>query len=152
MFKRNIVFNALGKGLLTAVFIGSSCVVSARSREIPVSSGRSVRLQVDSFAELMVKEISLAKKNSEKFRILGRAEDQILSLRENNVSQTAQDEAYMDLMISVFDAIPDEKDFKKSECEKYESDLMNEFDPTADDEPQIPAVKPGWAALEALCK
>ncbi|MDG0815874.1 hypothetical protein [Bdellovibrio svalbardensis] len=127
-------------------------VASAGKKEIPVVSGRSVRLQVESLAELMEKEIVLAKTTKEKFQLLGRAEDQIISLRENNSPQNAHDEAYMDLLMAVFGVIPEQKEFKKKDCAKYEADLLNEFEPAAEDAPTEPAVKPGWAALQALCK
>ncbi len=137
-----------------AMFLTSmvSSVSLAGKKEIPVTSGRSVRKQAESLTELMEKEIVVAKTTKEKFKLLGRAEDQIISLRENSNPQGAQDEAYMDLVMSVFGGIPEEKEFKKKDCAKYEADLLNEFDPTADDTPTEPAVKPGWTALQALCK
>lgn len=128
------------------------CSQSFAKKEIPVTSGRAIRLQVESLAELMQKEIVIAKNVKEKFRLLGRAEDQIISLRENHPSQNAQDESYMDLVMAVFGNIPEEKEFKKKDCAKYEADLLNQFEPTAEEMPTEPAVLPGWTALQALCK
>lgn len=138
--------------VLIAALLVHPATFAAHNKEIPVNSGRSVRQQVDSFAELMDKEMSAAKNNKEKFRAMNRAEDQINALRDNAVTQSAQDESYMDLMVSVLDSLPEEKEFKRKDCAKYEADLLNQFDPTADDAPVEPAVKPGWLALQSLCK
>lgn len=126
--------------------------IAHAGREIPVNSGRTIRQQVDSYAELMEKEVAAAKNNRERFRALDRVEDQIIALRENAVTQTAHDEAYMDLMLAVIDSIPAEKEFHKKDCARYEADMLNQFDPTADEGPSEPAVKPGWNALQSLCK
>jgi hypothetical protein len=79
-------------------------------------------------------------------------EDQINGLRDNNNAQSSQDESYMDLMTSVLESLPTQKEFKKKNCGKYEADLLNQFDPTAEEEPSEVAVKPGWNALQSLCQ
>ncbi|WP_246845863.1 hypothetical protein [Bdellovibrio sp. ZAP7] len=138
------------KWVLGLVFLVGTA--NAAIREIPVTSGRTLRAQVDSYVELLQKEMGLAKNNKERFRAIRRVTDEIKVVRENNMPQTAADEAYMDLMLAVFDSVPTEKNFKKSDCTRYESDILNQYEPTADIEPMEPAVKPAWFALSVLCR
>lgn len=120
--------------------------------EIAVRSNRSVRQQVDTYAELLQKEVLKAKNNRDKYRAMNRVVSQIKTLRDNSVPQGAQDEAHMDLMVSVLESLPREKNFKKKDCAKYENDLISQFEPTAEDIPQEPAVQPAWKVLESLCQ
>lgn len=121
------------------------------SREIPINSGRTIRQQIDTLVELMLKELAVAKKSKEKFQTLLRTEEQISALRENAPALAVQDEVYVDLLMSVLKSLPAEKEFKKRDCEKYRVDLLDQFEPTAEDAPQEMAVKPGWEALQLLC-
>ncbi len=138
------------KWVLGLVFLVGTA--EAAIREIPVNSGRALRAQVDSYVEMLQKELGLAKNNKERFRAIRRVTDEIRVVRENNMPQTAADEAYMDLMLTVFESVPSEKNFKKSDCARYENDILNQFEPTADIEPVEPAVKPAWTALTVLCR
>lgn len=124
----------------------------AGKKEIPIHSGRSLRQQVETTAEFSVKEMELARNNKERFRILKKIDHQISVLRENSPMASDQDETFMDLLVTVLKALPSEKEFNKKDCAKYEADLLNQFDPTAEDIPTIPAVKPGWSVLKLLCK
>lgn len=121
-------------------------------KEIPIASSRSLRQQVDSYVELLQKEVNSSKKKKEKFRSLNRVVREIKSLRENSAPQGAFDESHMDLLVSVFEALPEEKKFKKKDCLKYENDLLNQFEPLAEEAPEEPAVKPGWEVLRSLCQ
>ncbi|MGZ3771119.1 MAG: hypothetical protein ACXVCP_14200 [Bdellovibrio sp.] len=121
-------------------------------KEIPIESSRSLRQQVDSYSELLQKEVSSAKKNKEKFKTLHRVLQEIRSLRDNNASQEALDEAHIDLLVSVLESLPEEKKFKKKDCLKYENDLISQFEPMAEEAPEEPAVKPGWTVLRSLCQ
>lgn len=143
--------------LLIAVICGWSVLLlvpfnAQAGREIPIYSQRSVRQQFDAHMELLEKEVGKVKKNKDVFLSLNRVVSQIKSLRENSPSQGAQDEAHMDLALSVLESLPSERSFKKRDCAKYESDLLNQFEPTAEEEPLEPAVKPGWQVLRSLCK
>ncbi|WP_413560487.1 hypothetical protein [Bdellovibrio sp. HCB209] len=138
------------KWVLGLVFLAGTA--NAAIREVPVNSGRSLRAQVDSYAELLQKELLMAKGNKERFRAIRRVTDEIKVVRENNMPQSAQDEAYMDLMMAVFDSVPAEKNFKRSDCSRYENDILSQYEPTADMEPLEPAVKPAWSALTILCR
>lgn len=122
-----------------------------RTPEIPIQSSRSLRQQVDSYAELLEKEVVKGKNSKEKYRSVKRVLGQIRALRENSSPQGALDESHMDLLVSVLESIPNEGKFKKKECEKYQSDFMDQFEPTAEEEPQNPAVKPGWTVLQSMC-
>lgn len=121
-------------------------------REIPISSSRSLRQQVDSYVELLEKEINEAKSNKDRFHSLNHILQEIRSLRDNGAPQGAVDEAYMDLLVSVLESLPTEKKFKKTECSKYENDLISQFEPQAEEAPEEPAVKPGWSVLHSLCQ
>ncbi|MNL33403.1 hypothetical protein D3C87_1553140 [compost metagenome] len=58
----------------------------------------------------------------------------------------------MELVLAVLDSIPRGKGFHRGDCDKYENDLINQYEPLAEDEPEEPAVKPGWNALQAICR
>nr|BFD60294.1 hypothetical protein CKG001_24010 [Bdellovibrio sp. CKG001] len=145
-------------GILIWAVLGSLCLgatsvsYGAGGKEIPIYSNRSVRQQVDTLAELLEKEVGKAKNNRDRFRAMNRVVGQIKSLRDNSVPQGAQDEAHMDLMVSVLESLPSEKNFKKKDCAKYESDLINQYEPTAEEVPQEPAVQPAWKVLSFLCQ
>ncbi|AFY02336.1 hypothetical protein Bdt_2654 [Bdellovibrio bacteriovorus str. Tiberius] len=111
-----------------------------------------MRQQVESYTEMLEKEVGKAKNNKERYRAMNRIVGQIRSLRDNSVPQGAQDEAHMDLMVSVLESIPAEKSFKKKDCAKYENDLISQYEPTAEEAPIEPAVQPGWKVLESLCR
>lgn len=127
-------------------------VKQKRTPEVPVRSTRSLRQQVDSYAELLEKEVLKAKNTKEKYRVVKKVMSQIKMLRENSAPQGEQDESHMDLLVTTLEAIPPEKQFKKKECYKYESDFIDQFEPTADEAPEEPAVKPSWTVLKSLCR
>ena len=116
-----------------------------------VQENLPVKVQVNQYAAALRKNIGSTKDNHEKFMELMRTRNAINAIRENNLTQTAADEGYMDLMVAVFDSLPTESSFKKVNCLKYENDLLTQFDPVAEGDPTEPAVKPGWAFLESLC-
>ncbi|WII72302.1 hypothetical protein QJS83_00280 [Bdellovibrio sp. 22V] len=116
-----------------------------------IRSPRSVRQQVDSYAELLEKEVAQSKNNRQRYTALNRVLSEIKSLRENSVPQGAKDEAHMDLLVSVLESIPQEKSFKRKDCLRYENDLINQYEPMAEEAPAEPAVKPGWTVLQSLC-
>lgn len=124
----------------------------ARIPEVPVRSPRSLRQQVDSYTEMLEKEVAKAKTSKEKFRSLARVLAQIRGLRENSSPQGALDETHMDLVLSALESLPRESRFKKKDCPKYESELIDQFEPATEDAPQEPAVKPSWAVLQSLCQ
>ncbi|MEK2646148.1 hypothetical protein [Bdellovibrio sp. BCCA] len=120
--------------------------------EVPVRSSRSLRQQVDSYAELLEKEVVKAKNTKEKYSAMNRVLGQIKSLRENSAPQGALDESHMDFVVSVLESLPAQGKFKKKECLKYENDLLSQYEPTAEEAPQEPAVKPAWTVLQSLCR
>ncbi|WP_413577863.1 hypothetical protein ACLVWU_05190 [Bdellovibrio sp. HCB290] len=138
------------KWILGLVFLVGTA--NAAIREIPVNSGRSLRAQVDTYLELLQKELNMSKSNKDRFRAIRRVTDEIKVVRENNMPQSAQDEAYMDLLLTVFESVPSETNFKKGDCSRYENEILNQYEPTADIEPIEPAVKPAWNALTVLCR
>ncbi|MBO9666512.1 MAG: hypothetical protein J7501_06820 [Bdellovibrio sp.] len=100
----------------------------------------------------MDKDILNAKSTKDKYRAMNRTLDEIKALRDNTYPQSAHDEAYMDLMVSVLESVPPQSGFKKRDCLRYENNMINEFEPLADDAPQEPAVRPGWNVLQSLCR
>lgn len=126
--------------------------VRHRTPEVPVRSTRSLRQQVDSYIEMLEKDVATARNSKEKYRSLRRVVGQIKILRENSSPQGALDESHMDLLISALESLPSESKFKKRECSRYESELIDQFEPAADEAPQEPAVKPSWVVLQSLCR
>lgn len=120
--------------------------------EFSFRDGKSLRSQVNSYVTTLNKELAQEKNKHEKFKLLARAVDDITMLRDNSIPQSAQDDAYMDLIVAVYESIPSEKDFKKGDCRRYENDMLNQFEPNADEMPSEPAVKPGWQALQLICR
>jgi hypothetical protein len=115
-------------------------------------NGSNLRSQVDALTRSMNKDILNAKSAKDKYRVMGRTLDEIKSLRDNTYPQSAHDEAYMDLMVDAMESIPPERSFKKRDCARYENNMINEFEPMADEAPQEPAIQPGWHALQSLCR
>ena len=120
--------------------------------EFPVRGSKSLRSQVNSYVTALNNELAQEQNRHEKFRLISRGIDDITMLRDNGMPQSAQDDAYMDLIVAVYASIPTEKDFKKRDCLRYENDLLNQFEPNADEAPSEPAVKPGWQALQVICR
>ncbi|MFS4460788.1 hypothetical protein [Bdellovibrio sp. HCB2-146] len=119
---------------------------------IPPHEVQNVRLEVERYALGLQVDVLSAKRNPERFRALNRALDEIKMLRENSFTATQADEGYLDLMVNALEAIPPESQFKRKDCAKYENDFLNQFEPLAEEAPMEPAVKPGWAVLQALCR
>lgn len=126
--------------------------VRRKTPEIPVQSSRSLRQQIESHTEMLEKEVAKAKNIKERYRSLNRVLNQIKALRENAAPQDSADEAHLDLLVSALESLPGEGKFKKKDCPRYETDFLNQFEPTAEEAPQEPAVKPSWVVLESLCK
>ncbi|MGZ3773184.1 MAG: hypothetical protein ACXVCY_06405 [Pseudobdellovibrionaceae bacterium] len=121
-------------------------------REIPVSSSHSLSQQVDTYIELLEKEVNVSKTNKERFQSLNRVIHEIKSLRDNSIPQGAWDDSHLDLLVTVLESLPSEKKFNKKDCAKYENDLLSQFEPQAEEAPEEPAVKPAWTVLQSLCR
>lgn len=119
---------------------------------IPIESTRSLRQQVDSYADLLQKDVAKEKNAKKKIRATKRVLGQIKALRENSAPQGPLDEAHMDLLVSVLESLPNESQFRKKNCQKYEMEFINQYEPTAEEAPQEPAVRPGWTVLQSLCQ
>ena len=117
-----------------------------------VNPPSGVRQQINFYAQELDYNLRLAQSQNEKFRAINHATVQLIVLKDNALTQTAADEGYMELMIDVLDSIPRGRDFNRENCDRYENDLLNQYEPFAEEEPQEPAVKPGWNALQALCR
>lgn len=138
---------------LVIFLTGFFFVVTAFSAvEIPIRTGRSIRQQVDIYGELLQKEVAKVKSVKEKYKTISRVKSQIKELRASSSPQGLQDEAHMDLLVSVLEALPEQKSFKRKDCLKYESELLVEFEPVAEEKPQNPAVMTGWEVLQSLCQ
>ena len=137
--------------LFVVIALMLESAMAARTPEVPVRSTRTLRQQVDSYAELLQKEIGISKNAKEKFRALKHSLSQIRMIRENTAPQGAVDESHMDLMVSILESLPKEREFKRKECAVYENDLINQYDPTAEEAPTEPAVIPAYEFLKSVC-
>jgi len=117
-----------------------------------VNPPSGVRQQANYYTQELDYNLRLSHSQNEKFRAINRATIQLMVLKDNALTQTLEDEGYIELVIEVLDAVPRGKAFAKADCDKYENDLINEFEPYAEEAPLEPAVKPGWNALQALCR
>lgn len=139
--------------LLLGFLLGGDPAIAAIPKyNVDIDSGRSVKERVETRAELLKKELTVSHSDKEKFRAVEKTLSEIQGLRANNLFQDARSEAYMDLMVTVLESVPDEHSFRKKDCLKYENDFLNEFEPMALDAPEEPALQPGWQALQSLCR
>lgn len=127
-----------------------NAAIEKKSKDI--QSSRTLREQVDSYAELLAKETKNSKSTSDKYRAINRVLHQIKTVREKNTVPNAWDEAHIDLLVSVLESLPLERKFRKKDCVKYKNDLLNQYEPLAEEAPEEPAVKPGWTVLKSLCE
>lgn len=136
------------------VVIASIYLIDAQAAISPSTSiaPSAWKYQANVFAENLKRDLAKSKSDGERYQSLQRTIANIRSLQENNVIHDAGDSAYMDLMVAGMEAVPKESGFSKKNCKRYEYNFLNEFEPTADDEPTEPAVKPGWDMLQALCR
>lgn len=120
--------------------------------EFFMQSQRNVREQVDTLIRRMESDVERAPSNRERFRVMNQTLVKVRALRDNSLPQGARDEAHMDLMVAVLESLPKQSAFQKKNCLRYENDLINQFEPAAEEAPQEPAVVPGWRVLESLCR
>ncbi|XGC79888.1 hypothetical protein ACES2L_11160 [Bdellovibrio bacteriovorus] len=139
-------------GIAISLFLSTAfAAIPPYQSGMDVRSQRSLRQQVDSYVKLLEQEVQTAQSQSDRFKFINQVLTQIKTLRDNGAPQSALDDTHMDLVVTVLESIPKERDFKRNRCLTYENDLLNQFEPTAEDNPTEPAVKPGWNVLQSLC-
>lgn len=129
-----------------------SDINAAIEKQKDIQSSRTLRERVDSYAELLAKETQNSKTTNDKYRAINRVLREIKTVREKNLAQNAWDEAHIELLVSVLESLPLERKFRKKDCSKYKNDLLNQYEPLAEEAPEEPAVKPGWTVLKSLCE
>ena len=139
--------------LLIAILLQAALTHAQDMQRLEIITPPSgVRQQVNAYTQQLEDDLSRAQTQNDKYRALNRATYQLKILKENALTQTLEDDGYMELMIAVMDSVPRGRAFHKEDCDLYRNDLLNEFEPLAEEEPEEPAVKPGWSALQAFCR
>lgn len=130
------------------VFILSWGLIAA----IPQPKPFTVRSVVDGYINGLQVEVLGAKNNNERFQAINRTLEEIRALRDTAPPQNQREEGQMNLMVSVLESLPEQKDFDKRECASYQNDFLNQFEPLAEEIPEDPAIRPGWTILQAMCR
>lgn len=113
---------------LLSVILTLSFIALSSWAEVPVRSERSVRLQFDSYMELLKKEIQFNKEKDRKkrFSLLNQALNQMKILRAEIGTSESPDAAHMDQVIASLDSLPSKKQFKRKNCGSYQAELAEE--------------------------
>lgn len=119
---------------------------------IPQPKPFTVRSVVEGYINGLQVEVMSARNNAERFQAINRTLEEIRALRDTAPPQNQREEGQMNLMVSVLESLPDQKDFDRKECPSYQNDFLNQFEPLADDIPEDPAIRPGWTILQAMCR
>lgn len=141
------LISCVAKGLLLGGLGASSLAMAA----IPAGIG-SARLQANNQIDFWQKQISHDKTIEGKYRDFGQMLKDLHGLGDANMSKSQSDENYISVVVSVLESLPDQSSFRKDNCDRYENDFLNHFQPVADDDAMEPAVRPGWNLLESLCR
>lgn len=141
--------------LLAAVFLlifDLSNSALSRTREVPVRSSRSLQQQVDSYTEMLLKEVEVAKNTKEKLRSVKRVLTHLRSLNPQADEKTSAEQSYLNRLVSSLDFLPKENKFRKKECSNLGSKFLARFEPESKEEPQDSALKISWTVLRSLCE
>ncbi|KYG65637.1 hypothetical protein AZI86_00735 [Bdellovibrio bacteriovorus] len=113
---------------LFSVILAISFVTVSSWAEIPVRSERSLRVQFDSYMELLKKEIQFNKDKDKKkrFSLLDQALNQMKILRQEIGMTDSPDAAHMDQVIAALNSLPSQKQFKRKNCDSYQATLAAE--------------------------
>lgn len=152
-------FKVVVKNITVLNIIVGMCLIQAplgawaRKKEIPVTSGRSFRQQIETQAEFFEKELTLAKNNKERFKSLKKIEAKFHEIRRNNEEVGTEDAAFLETVVGGFKLLPrDGKRFKQKDCLSYQHEFLNKYIAAADGAPQDPAAKYAWNSLLSFCK
>lgn len=119
---------------------------------IPQPKPFTVRSVVEGYINGLQVEVLGAKNNNERFQAINRTLEEIRALRDTAPPQNQREEGQMNLMVSVLESLPDQKDFDRKECASYQNDFLNQFEPLAEEIPEDPTIRPGWTILQAICR
>lgn len=110
---------------LFSMILAISFVTVSSWAEVPVRSERSLRVQFDSYMELLKKEIQFNKEKDRKkrFSLLDQALNQMKILRQEVGKSESPDAAHMDQVIASLNSLPSKKQFKRKNCDSYQATL-----------------------------
>ena len=113
---------------LFSVIFALSFIALNAGAEVPVRSERSLRVQFDSYMELLKKEIQFNKEKDRKkrFSLLDQALNQMKILRQEVGISESPDAAHMDQVIASLNSLPSKKQFKRKNCDSYQANLAAE--------------------------
>lgn len=114
-------------------------------------SGTEAKVQLHIYLDKLETELNKAKTPKEKYKALNNTLTQISALRDHSLP-SADDETYIELLVTGLESLPKEMNFKKESCQRYRAEYLNQFEPLADEAPEEPAVQPGWNVLQSICR
>jgi hypothetical protein len=123
-----------------------------RSRDISVRSSRSLQQQIDSYSEMLIKEVQVAKNTKEKLRSVKRVITRLRALEPEEGDKFFLEKNYLESLISSLEHLPTEYDFRKKDCSIFEAKFLSQFEAALIDEVQNAALKTSWSVLNSICK
>lgn len=129
-----------------------SGVTWAGKKEIPVSSGRSMRQQIETQAEFIEKEFVVAKNNKERLKIVKKISSKFASFKKNSSELSDEDQQFLAKVLKGFAFLPQDKKFKQTECAHLQKEFLSQFPVGADGKPQEFTAHYSWNALQSFCQ
>lgn len=134
--------------LLVSFFVTATCFAA---REIPIFSKRTLKQRVDLYVELLNKETDKAKDRKEMFEAVKNAKAQVRNLTDESLNTSEQDHLFTEVLMTGLQSLPNNKQFKVSNCESYRQDLQKlterwEKSPLVDE-----GLKPAQDFLQSVC-
>lgn len=114
--------------------------------------GMALRQQVESDLLNLQRNLGKSSKRPEQLRFLAQFEKQLKQERSRKPRQTEVDEIFFDQLLGVLSEIPRSKTSDSSDCSRTRAQILANFEPSAQDEPQNPAVKYGLSILKEICR
>lgn len=128
---------------LSLIFASSIAYAAVPPRVSPVLEKELLGLQI---------RLSETQSRLEKFQEIQKTLLEIQNFQETRAVASSGEQGRVQLLIAVLEALPKAQEFKLKDCEKYQSEYLEEFEPMADEVPQDPSVLYGWDVLTKLCR
>ncbi|GIL16972.1 MAG: hypothetical protein BroJett040_07230 [Oligoflexia bacterium] len=140
--------------IIPVLVIGLAALImtpNLRGQKGALGKELTLRQSVDSLIMNSERNIKSSKGLQSKLKSLDKLEKEFKKLRQENARQHVADELYFDNFIGAVVMIP-KKDFAVEKCSKYKTRILAEYDPSAKEGFENPAVQKALKILDALCE
>ena len=111
-----------------------------------------VKFRFDQEIKKLERLVSQNRDSISKVSLLKDALKEIQNLRDSLGRADLDEEIYMNIVVRSLDEIPEPKDFHQKRCPAYQSQMIVNFEPTADENGPIdPAVRKAYNILRRIC-